>query len=101
MDPNVLANLRCPMCQQGPVEATATVAWIRGFVLAYQFSRKTVIGCVPCVRKQLLAEAGKSALLGWFSISALIANPFLITYNLIRAATVSPNQQAVLQRLRG
>jgi len=100
MERNDLANLLCPICQRRSVEATATVVWIRGFVLAHRISRRIVIGCVPCARRQLLTEAGRSALIGWFSISALIANPFLILYNLIRAGAVRPNHDAVLKRLQ-
>lgn len=94
-----IASLRCPYCQQSRVEATARTAWVRGFLLAYQTNRQTLVGCVPCVRRELLMQAGKSALLGWFSITAFITNPFLILYNLARGVSVRANPRAVARRL--
>lgn len=94
-----LEAVQCPLCQRRPVETTAKSAAIRGFLIAYQVSNRTLIGCVPCVRGELFKEAGRSMLLGWFSISAIIANPFFILYNSIRGLTVRPNPEAVIKRL--
>ena len=99
MQSSDLASLRCPVCSIQPVEATAKATWVRGFLLSYQVSSRTIIGCVPCVRTALLSEAARSALLGWFSISAIFINPLLIAYNLVRAATIGPNPDEVLKRL--
>ena len=74
----------CPYCHQKPLETVATAPYVRGFIAAYQAGSKTFIGCVPCVRKKVLGEAALSLFIGWFSITALILNPFMIVYNLSR-----------------
>lgn len=91
---------KCPYCQSAPIETTATAPYVRGFILAYQIGHKSFIGCVSCVRKKILGEAGLSALVGWFSISALIVNPFLIVYNLIQSAFVSEKPDKVRAKLQ-
>jgi tellurite resistance protein len=92
-------SLPCPICGTRPCETSAKAVWVRGFLLAYQISRKQLIGCVQCVRGELLKEAGMSAILGWFSITAIFINPVLIVYNLIRSLTVRENPEAVARKL--
>lgn len=91
---------KCPYCKVGKLETMDTAHYVRGFILAYQIGKKSFIGCVPCVKKKMLGEAGLSALLGWFSITALIINPFLIIYNLIKGLLVSPKPYAVRKKLK-
>jgi len=91
---------KCPYCNVNYLQTAAKLPYIRGYVLAYQQGHKMLVGCNPCVRTQLLKETGKSALLGWFSISALIVNPFLILYGLGRACFVRTNLEAVRKVLR-
>ncbi|MCI0434374.1 MAG: TerB family tellurite resistance protein [Gemmatimonadetes bacterium] len=100
MQTSDLAAIRCPYCNARTVACAAKARWIRGFLLAYQLSTRTLIGCVRCVRIELLKECARSALLGWFSITALIVNPGLIIYNAFRAVTLRSNPETVLQRLR-
>lgn len=90
----------CPYCNTRKLETVGTAPYIRGFVLAFQYGSKTYIGCVPCVRNKILQEAGLSSLIGWFSISSLIVNPFLIVYNLVQSPFVKPNYGKVRQKLR-
>ncbi len=90
----------CPYCNKRKLETTATAPYVRGFLLAYQIGKKSYIGCTSCVKKKVLGEAGLSALLGWFSITALIINPFLIIYNLIQGLTISANPVKVKMKLR-
>lgn len=90
---------KCPYCDANYLETTATAPYVRGFILAYQIGSKTFIGCVSCVRKKTLGEAGLSALIGWFSITSLIINPFLIIYNLIQGALTSAKPQKVAEKL--
>jgi len=78
----------------------ATAPFVRGFVLAYQMGKKSFIGCVPCVRKRIFGEVGLSALLGWFSITALIINPFLIIYNFFQGLFVKEKPFQVAQKLK-
>ncbi|MEO1448197.1 MAG: TerB family tellurite resistance protein, partial [Bacteroidota bacterium] len=90
----------CPYCHAAPIETVATAPYVRGYILAYSIGYKSYIGCVSCVRKKVLGEAGLSALVGWFSISALIVNPFLISYNLIQSAFVREKPEKVRAKLR-
>jgi hypothetical protein len=90
----------CPHCRQRELNCQITVPFIRGFLLAYQTGTKRFLGCVSCVRMQLLKEAGLSALIGWFSISAVIVNPLFITYGILRATFLWANPDAVNKTLR-
>ncbi|MBT4511242.1 MAG: hypothetical protein HOC20_03385 [Chloroflexi bacterium] len=63
--------------------------------MAIRFSSRPVIGCVPCVRVELLKEAFRSLFLGWFSPHALVLNPFFILHNLICALIARPNPEGV------
>lgn len=90
----------CPYCHERPLEAVATAPYVRGLIVVMMFGSKSFIGCVPCVRKKILGEAGISMLLGWFSPKSLFINPFLILYNLIRAIFVGANPAAVEKKLR-
>jgi uncharacterized tellurite resistance protein B-like protein len=89
----------CPFCKSKSLECTATAPYVRGFLIAFQLGYKSHIGCVSCVRKRVLGEAGLSALIGWFSITAIIINPFLILYNIIQSFFVSKSPQSVNKRL--
>lgn len=89
----------CPHCQTRKVETVATAPYIRGFLLAYQYGSKTFVGCVPCVRKKVAGEAGLSALIGWYSISAVFVNPFLILYNLIQLPFIRINYDKARAKL--
>ena len=90
----------CPYCHKAPLEATATAPYVRGFLVAYQVGTKTFIGCVSCVRNKLFAEAALSIAIGWFSIVAVVLNPFFILYNLLRACFVSANPASVGEKLK-
>lgn len=83
-----LTTVRCPLCYLRGVETMATARYVRGFLIVVQFASYPVTGCVPCVRGELLKQAFLSLLVGWFSLRALILNPFFILYNVIRALTL-------------
>jgi uncharacterized tellurite resistance protein B-like protein len=91
---------KCPYCSTRTLESVATVPYVRGFLLAYQHGTKKFIGCCSCVRLQIYKEAGLSALLGWYSLTALVMNPLFILYCLIRGLFVSKNLEAVRKHLR-
>ena len=93
------AGYPCPYCNQNQLETVATAPYVRGLLVAYQIGSKSFIGCVPCVRKKVFGEAGLSLLIGWFSITAVIINPFLIIYNVIRGFLVGENKPAVAKKL--
>lgn len=86
---------KCPYCNTNHLETSAKLPFVRGFVLAVQHGHKTIVGCRSCVRTELLKETGKSALIGWFSPTALIVNPFFILYGIGRAAFVRTNLDSV------
>ena len=89
----------CPYCEGRKIETAATAPYVRGFLLAYQIGTKSFIGCAPCVRIRILGEAGLSLLIGWFSITAIIINPFLITYNLLQTPFVRINYAKARRKL--
>lgn len=90
----------CPHCGTREMTCQITVPFIRGFLLAYQTGSKRFLGCVRCVRVQILKEAGLSALVGWFSITAVIVNPAFILYGLSRAILLWENPEKVRKTLR-
>lgn len=98
--PAETAAYPCPHCHRADLEAVASVPYVRGFLVAYQIGSKRFVGCVGCVRGQVFKEVGLSALIGWFSITALVINPFLLIYGLIRGATVGADPEAVRKMLR-
>jgi uncharacterized tellurite resistance protein B-like protein len=90
----------CPHCEGAKLETVATVPYVRGFILAFQFGSKRFIGCCSCVRKSIFKEVGLSMLIGWFSVTALVINPFMILYGLARGVFVSKNIPGVRKQLR-
>ncbi|MEZ5937974.1 MAG: TerB family tellurite resistance protein [Hyphomonadaceae bacterium] len=88
-------SVPCPRCNRRPLTTVATAPYARGFLLAYQTGNKKIAGCTSCVGQGLRAEAGKSLLFGWFSITALVLNLFFIPWNFFRSFFVSPDARAV------
>lgn len=93
------AQYTCPYCDERPLETVARVPYVRGYVVAYTVGYKKMIGCKKCVRKAIYKEAGKSGLLGWFSVTALFLNPVCISYGLVRGVFVGTNPKAVQKQL--
>ena len=91
---------KCPYCRTNYLQTAAKLPYVRGFLLAVQHGHKQVVGCTPCVRSELLKETGKSALIGWFSPTALILNPIFIVYGLGRTLFVRTNLDAVRKVLK-
>jgi hypothetical protein len=91
---------KCPYCRTNDIQTSAKLPYVRGFLLAVQHGHKQLVGCNPCVRSELLKESGKSALIGWFSPTALILNPIFIVYGLGRALFVRTNLDAVRKVLK-
>jgi hypothetical protein len=91
---------KCPYCRVGYLETAARLPYVRGFLLAVQHGHKQLVGCKSCVRSELLKESGKSALIGWFSPTALILNPIFIVYGVGRSLFVRTNLDAVRKVLK-
>ena len=89
----------CPYCRNRALDTTATAPYVRGFLIVFQYGSKTFIGCRSCVRLKVLKEAGLSCLIGWFSPKALIANPFLILYNLFHTPLIKADPGKVRRKL--
>jgi uncharacterized tellurite resistance protein B-like protein len=85
----------CPTCGERHLETVATLPYVRGFLVAFQIGTKKFLGCRSCVRASIFKEVGLSALIGWFSITALIINPFLLVYGVIKGITVTADPMGV------
>ena len=96
---NDVSEFPCPYCKNASLETTASAPYVRGFLVAYQIGSKAFIGCTSCVRKKVWGEAFLSMLIGWFSITALVINPFMIVYNLIRGCFIGENKKSVAKKL--
>lgn len=92
---NPYQSFECPSCRNRPIETVVKVPSIRGYLLGYQITTKRLPTCAPCARSALLSEAGKSLLLGWFSPTALLVNPFLILWNAGRYPFTGKNYDAI------
>jgi uncharacterized tellurite resistance protein B-like protein len=93
--PEDRADHTCPYCQQRPIETIATLPYVRGNGLGADFNAKTITGCKPCVRKQLLLETLRSSVEGWASPTALLANPVMLAYGVVRAGAVREDPKRV------
>lgn len=89
----------CPYCGERYLESAVKLPYVRGYVLAFRFGSKKIVGCRPCVRRQVLKETGLSSAVGWFSPTAMVSNPFLLAYGLARSAWVVRNPEAVRRQL--
>ena len=74
----------CPSCGVREIETGINATYIRGVVFIHWFGGNQHVGCVSCMRKKLFIEACLSSVLGWYSVAALICNPFFILTNLIK-----------------
>lgn len=82
------------------METTQKAPYVRGFVLLAQMGHHRLAGCTRCVRRRILREAGISSVAGWFSITALVINPFLIVYNVSQSFFVKARPHKVEKLLR-
>lgn len=91
----------CPFCGAGVIEAIATLPSVRGDGHGFgaSFTTRTLAGCKPCVRKQLISGSLRSCVEGWGSVGAALANPVLIVYGLARACAVRQDPERVQRML--
>lgn len=94
------APRRCPKCRDHALETTALSISIRGYVFAFNISRRRHFGCAPCVQRALRDAAGRSFLLGWFSVFSLVLNPIFILTNLVRSAFLKTNRALASAELK-
>jgi uncharacterized tellurite resistance protein B-like protein len=89
----------CPYCNQRQIETVATVPYVRGRLVAYTLGVKKFMGCRRCVRRSIYREVGVSSLVGWFSVTAAVLNPLMITYGAVRGLFVRPDAAGVRRAL--
>lgn len=77
-------DVPCPHCGERPIEQAAKAYGVTGFLIAYRLKRRTHVGCGRCTRRKCWGSAAKTAVTGWWSISCIIINPFLIVWDLLR-----------------
>lgn len=95
------AKQPCPYCGAGEITAIATLPSARGGdnTFGATFTTRTLAGCMPCVRKELLASSLRSCVEGWGSVGAALANPVMIIYGLARACAVRHEPERVQRML--
>jgi uncharacterized tellurite resistance protein B-like protein len=90
----------CPYCNERQIETVATVPYVRGRIVSHTLGVKKFLGCRVCVRRSIYREVGVSSLVGWFSVTAAVLNPLMITYGAVRGLFVRPDAAAVNRALR-
>jgi uncharacterized tellurite resistance protein B-like protein len=90
----------CPYCNVRQIETVATVPYVRGRVVAHTLGVKKFLGCRICVRRSIYREVGVSSLVGWFSVTAAVLNPLMITYGAVRGLFVRTDEAGVKRALR-
>ncbi|WP_164471707.1 tellurite resistance TerB family protein [Halosimplex salinum] len=83
-DGAVAVDVPCPYCGTRPIEETADATVVTGYLLAYKIESERHLACHACLRDQLWGSAKRTALTGWFSITCILMNPFVIAYDLGR-----------------
>lgn len=92
----------CLMCRRRPCEVVAPIFVIKGFLIFYQKGSETIVGCVPCVRKELLWEIPRSLKRIILFPPAWLAMPVLsFPILLIRAAMLKPAPDEVVRFMNG
>lgn len=89
----------CPYCHERDIETVATIPFVRGKVIAYSLGVRKFMGCRRCVRRAIYKEVGLSSLVGWFSVTAIVLNPMMITYGAVRGLFVRTDPAGVKRAL--
>ncbi|WP_052556501.1 TerB family tellurite resistance protein [Enhygromyxa salina] len=90
---------RCPYCHDRDIETVATIPYVRGRVVAHTLGVRKFMGCRRCVRRAIYKEVGVSSLIGWFSVTAVVLNPMMITYGAVRGLFVRSDEAGVKRAL--
>lgn len=89
----------CPYCHERDIETVATIPFVRGKLVAYTLGVRKFMGCRRCVRRAIYKEVGLSSLIGWFSVTAIVLNPMMITYGAVRGLFVRTDPAGVKRAL--
>jgi uncharacterized tellurite resistance protein B-like protein len=84
-DDAVAVDIACQHCGERPVEEVAKGYRVTGLLLAYRITTVRSLGCHRCNRRELWRLAGKNLLIGWWSITSILINPFATLYNVGRS----------------
>lgn len=98
-DANGPVKCVCPYCHRREVETAASAPYVKGSGLGCHIKTKSFIGCTSCVRKKILSELERAVLMGWVGPAAMVMNPLLILYNLIRLPFIRANHAKARVRL--
>ena len=90
----------CPYCNERQIETVATVPYVRGKLVRHTLGVKKFLGCRRCVRRSIYREVGVSSVVGWFSFTAAMLNPLMITYGCVRGLFVRPDPAGVRRALQ-
>jgi uncharacterized tellurite resistance protein B-like protein len=90
---------RCPYCHDRELETVATIPFVRGMVFAHTLGVRKFMGCRRCVRRAIYKEVGVSSVVGWFSVTAIVLNPMMITYGAVRGLFVRTDHVGVKRAL--
>jgi uncharacterized tellurite resistance protein B-like protein len=89
----------CSYCNSRQIETVATVPYVRGRLVRHTLGVKKFLGCRICVRRSIYREVGISSLVGWFSVTAVVLNPIMITYGAVRGLFVRHDAVGVKRAL--
>jgi uncharacterized tellurite resistance protein B-like protein len=89
----------CSYCNHRQIETVATVPYVRGRLVRHTLGVKKFLGCRICVRRSIYREVGISSLVGWFSVTAVVLNPIMITYGAVRGLFVRHDAVGVKRAL--
>jgi uncharacterized tellurite resistance protein B-like protein len=89
----------CSYCNSRQIETVATVPYVRGRLVRHTLGVKKFLGCRICVRRSIYREVGISSLVGWFSVTAVVLNPIMITYGAVRGLFVRHDAVGVRRAL--
>ena len=91
---------RCPYCDQRNLETVAKVLFVRGKILMIEGGNRILVGCIPCVRRNIYQEVGETFVRGWWSPTALFATPVVLVYDALRGLLLFRNPKGVRKQLR-
>lgn len=81
----VAVDVPCPHCGERPIEEATRAYRLTGVVLVYRWRSVRVVGCHACVASRLRRSALSTAVTGWWSITTVLVNPFVVAWNVGRS----------------
>lgn len=86
----------CAICGRAEAETVVNMRSHRGFwIIAFQHWTQTLVGCVSCVRRELLRDSGMTFVSILFSPFVLVPIVVFDWVRVIRLLTLGPNPRAI------